>query len=708
MLQQLMILNPGGSPYPRDVRTPAGRQGFMAALQGYPARPADPYAAPVRRQREQEEYAAGYRLGLAAARDQAARVRELERRGNPAHEYRGMKLEPYLTRRKLSAWRVVDPEGYARIFDTLERAKAWIDGSGWAQSPGPYSENRTLYVTRERGTWQVQFWDRDEYRPRWFGPFGSREEAEREAHRLSEGGRIKVVIVRENPGPAGRRGNPGPVEPGSEEAIRWLMRQELPALRRRQELVAQQLGTAFRTGNTRALERLQQMEADLAGAIYRKTERRGNPEQPWRQQGKVSIYEIQPEDIPTVIMQLRRGGRFHDNWRAGDPFIWTPERALLYFLDMDAEGSGYTVRGVDYRGKYQPHSIYMGIPLSEIERLPRGATPPWRTLPNPCGGPAMSNPGSERFARQYEQLYNRTRRAMGGVFDWPTLKASIPGRAEELRRLWNLAYGEGHAGFPAERTGNPGPAGRRGNPADNTLRGQLARLRAMLPEAERSARGAMSNSPAVVFLHQLRAEIRSLEREAPRYGNPYEARGYKYPTARPETRYFKREASADRYSRFQRLAGYPAAAVYRISEAAYRRAKVRRNPAGRGAAAGFRMFHDADPDKAFKVSVPDGFPRKLYMIGRLAKLVTDRGTVSGGVLAAGGGDRMYVLGASKNLAGSARARQVEYIPPKNSRKAGALYFHKFTHAPLVTRHGSGGNYTIAGQGVKLTPRGIVG
>lgn len=136
------------------------------------------------------------------------------------------------------------------------------------------------------------------------------------------------------------------------------------------------------------------------------------------------------------------------------------------------------------------------------------------------------------------------------------------------------------------------------------------------------------------------------------------------------------------------------------------RERKRRNP---GPAQGYRMFHEADPDRAYKALVPDSFPEKLYMIGRLVKLqLAGGGTITGGVLCAGGGNRMYIVGARKGGPAGGRAVQVEYIPPKASRKHGACYYHKFKRPPAVRRVGAGGYYTVAGKGVMLTPRGIVG
>jgi len=64
---------------------------------------------------------------------------------------------------------------------------------------------------------------------------------------------------------------------------------------------------------------------------------------------------------------------------------------------------------------------------------------------NPGFSPKDMTPLQAEMA--YEKLYNDTRRRMGGAFDWPTLKASIPGRAEMLRDLWKRAYGEKHKAF---------------------------------------------------------------------------------------------------------------------------------------------------------------------------------------------------------------------------------------------------------------------
>lgn len=691
-MYQLMVLNPGGSPFPRDVRTAAGRQGFMAALQGYPAKPADPYAAPARRQREQEEYAAGYQVGLHAAQAQAARVRELERRGNP------LALK------------------------------------------GPFALVRD---GRQLG-----------------GRWDSYQDALREAHRMvaesisyvsiHDEGTAHPVAVKTLWSPrAPRRGNPcgGPAM-STRRNPEW--QGEHPSLRLRLtwDQARSVSGPGPQDENVLALSRVPSVARQLA---------RLDPESLRRELAEYGAWD--DTELADHAQNLQR-------------ILWT-------------SASNMVERRNERRGNPEP--------------------------------PA-------RFARQYERLYGRTRRAMGGVFDWPTLKASIPGRAEELRRLWNLAYRESHPGFPAERTGNPeqvytldrdgknvmmgtaleiaawvhrhhsysldhalkhegytvtpvrveypggvtrpGRVYRTGRPrrsvnpgsAWHTAAGReyAARVRAdqaaghagagdywqgaLAAESRALAvqnpegaphdfevtelvnfaetTGALYNQRKSITQNQLRRLAKgqfniSLSAKLWRYWFDSAAKLMERETGwRPSTAV--RQAAAERMASAEydkMVAGEYGELPSFKTRTALTRAHYqgkRPNPGKRGAAAGFKMFHDADPDKAYKVNVPDGFPRKLYMIGRLARLVTDRGTISGGVLAAGGGDRMYVLGASKNLAGSARARQVEYIPPKNSRKAGALYYHKFTHAPLVKRHGSGGNYTIAGKSVTLTPRGIVG
>ncbi len=132
------------------------------------------------------------------------------------------------------------------------------------------------------------------------------------------------------------------------------------------------------------------------------------------------------------------------------------------------------------------------------------------------------------------------------------------------------------------------------------------------------------------------------------------------------------------------------------------------NPKSQTAKAGFKMFHDANPDKAYKVKVPDSFPKRMYAIGKLHKLVLSNGTVlRGGMVAAGGGDRLYLLGVTGSAPATCRVKQIEYVPPRVSTKAGATYYHPFRHPPTLRNKGRG-FYTLAGKGVKLTPRGIVG
>jgi hypothetical protein len=133
------------------------------------------------------------------------------------------------------------------------------------------------------------------------------------------------------------------------------------------------------------------------------------------------------------------------------------------------------------------------------------------------------------------------------------------------------------------------------------------------------------------------------------------------------------------------------------------------NPKKKSASSGYRMFHGKNPDKAYRTKVPKGFPRKLWFLGTLKRLELSDGTVlRGGAVAAGSGNRIYLLGAKgKPKSKSARVKQIEYKPPPNSQKAGAVYYHPFKRPPAIKAYGRG-YYAIAGRGVRLTPRGIIG
>jgi hypothetical protein len=132
--------------------------------------------------------------------------------------------------------------------------------------------------------------------------------------------------------------------------------------------------------------------------------------------------------------------------------------------------------------------------------------------------------------------------------------------------------------------------------------------------------------------------------------------------------------------------------------------------------ASYRAFHQANIDKRSKVKVPEGWPRKLWYLGRIVEAGVSSETggyarIMGGTLAVGpGGRKLYILKAPGALkAGvTARMEEIQYAPPKKSRKAfGGAYVHHFDNPPTVKSFG-GGNYEIAGQGLKLTRRGIVG
>jgi len=127
--------------------------------------------------------------------------------------------------------------------------------------------------------------------------------------------------------------------------------------------------------------------------------------------------------------------------------------------------------------------------------------------------------------------------------------------------------------------------------------------------------------------------------------------------------------------------------------------------------ASYRAFHQANIDKRSKVKVPEGWPRKLWYLGALVSLTTTGrfGSIRGGKVAVGkDGKRLYILRASPPASGdSSRIAEIQYRPPAKSARAGAIYVHKFDNPPNLVNRG-GGFYEIAGQGLKLTRRGIVG
>ena len=124
--------------------------------------------------------------------------------------------------------------------------------------------------------------------------------------------------------------------------------------------------------------------------------------------------------------------------------------------------------------------------------------------------------------------------------------------------------------------------------------------------------------------------------------------------------------------------------------------------------ASYRAFHQVNVDKRSKVKVPEGWPRKLWYLGALVSLLTDdHRRISGGKVAvAGDGKHLFILGSETRLT-ACRVEEIQYHPPAKSKRAGAIYVHKFDNPPYLYNRG-GGNYEIAGQGLKLTRRGIVG
>lgn len=137
-----------------------------------------------------------------------------------------------------------------------------------------------------------------------------------------------------------------------------------------------------------------------------------------------------------------------------------------------------------------------------------------------------------------------------------------------------------------------------------------------------------------------------------------------------------------------------------------KRSKRRKNPCA--TAKKHKMFHDAHPDRAYKVKVPKGFPRRMWMLGKLKGITTTGGRkLSGGYVAAGKGNTIYLLDVRRGGFDKDRVAVIEYDPVKPSKKAGPVYYHPYKTPPSIKRVAKG-FYIIRGPKQKLTPRGIIG
>lgn len=127
-------------------------------------------------------------------------------------------------------------------------------------------------------------------------------------------------------------------------------------------------------------------------------------------------------------------------------------------------------------------------------------------------------------------------------------------------------------------------------------------------------------------------------------------------------------------------------------------------------AQGFQTFHHAAPDRTRRVKVPQGWPTKLWMLGALKLLILSSGKrIRGGTVCAATGNRMFIVNANYTgrLGPGERATQIEYVTPSVSERAGPVWFHPFDNPPPVKEAGHG-FLTLAGKGIRLTRRGIVG
>jgi hypothetical protein len=132
----------------------------------------------------------------------------------------------------------------------------------------------------------------------------------------------------------------------------------------------------------------------------------------------------------------------------------------------------------------------------------------------------------------------------------------------------------------------------------------------------------------------------------------------------------------------------------------------------------YQGFHGREVDSAREVRVPADWPRKLWTLGRLNELIISSGRrgdlgvkLHGGTVAVGPRNgRLYVIKAMPPLKAEVKslAREISYTPPSSSgRSFGGSYVHHFDRPPQVKSRG-GGFLEVAGQGLKLTRRGIVG
>ena len=273
--------------------------------------------------------------------------------------------------------------------------------------------------------------------------------------------------------------------------------------------------------------------------------------------------------------------------------------------------------------------------------------------------------------RAYRELYNRTYEAMGGAFDFPTLNQVIPGRAEALLELYEMAYGKTlHPGFKNVKR----KPRRKKNPA---AKGEWV-LGWNDPKTE-------------VYLYKV-------------YKN------YASGSKALDKLFAKGIEEADLYSKQylgENLERYGWKGAREINPCGSKR-KPRRKKNPCATSKRHKMFHDANPDRAYKVKVPKGFPRRMWMLGKLKGITTTDGRkLSGGYVAAGTGNTIYLLDVRRGGFTSGKVAVIEYDPVKPSRKAGPVYYHPYKTPPSIRRVAKG-FYIIRGANQKITPRGITG
>jgi len=315
-----------------------------------------------------------------------------------------------------------------------------------------------------------------------------------------------------------------------------------------------------------------------------------------------------------------------------------------------------------------------GNPAPDFRSHRSSADPRWRDL---------SNMTASELLTVYNKLWKRTRQRMGGMFDAPTLRVSLPQVYEEMKAL-DAAYRRAllREGAPPALASEQMP--RYGNPTPDVPMFSVGIHRFRFEGAAGTTHGEFTGT-----LEEAEAEARRML-----------ARYKVLPSLRIFTALGQWVMEVNRpYGRRKvnptPACDYEADPSRRINPTPHR---------------GFQTFHHAKPDRTRKVNVPKGWPTKLWMLGSLKLLILSSGKrIHGGTVCAATGSRIYIINA--NYAGrfgpGERATQIEYVTPSVSERAGPVWFHPFDNPPPVREAGHG-FLTLAGKGIRLTRRGIVG